>query len=114
MADFDDLGKVDIDGTEALFASAEHGRKAADEAALAVLQYGADIEWALKHIAVAEGKAERKARRVARHAKRAAEQLLAVRESMKKIPAEFMRTYEPELTAIRNKDRRRFDISKGA
>lgn len=114
MADFDELGKVDIDGTEALFITAEHGRKAADQAALAIAQYAADIEWALKHIPVIDGKADRKARRVARHARRASEQLRAVRDSFKKIPQEFHRTYEQELTAIRNKDRKRFDISKGA
>ena len=47
---FGDLGKADLKSTADLFKSAEVGRKAADDAAFAVSQYAADIEWALAHI----------------------------------------------------------------
>lgn len=115
MADsFDKLGDAEITDTASLFEASEFGRKAADDAAFALVQFAADIEWSLKHVPVVDGSADRKARRVARHARRAAAQMVAVRESMKKIPAEFNKTYEQELSAQRNRNRPRFDISKGA
>lgn len=114
MSDFDKLGDAEITDTAALFEAAEIGRKAADNAAFASEQFAADIVWALSHVPVIQGKANWKARRVARHARRAAQQMLAARDSFKKIPAEFLTVFEPELSQTRNRNRPRFDMSKGA
>jgi hypothetical protein len=114
MTDFSDAGNVEISDTETLFLAAEILRKACDEAALICSQVAADIEFSLSFVPTVEGNARRKARRVARHARRMSDQLVAARESAKKIPHEFNRVYEAELTQIRNKGRKRFDIAKGA
>ena len=112
MTDFSALGDAEITDQAELFKAAECGRKAADEAALAINQYYADLLYALTYIPVVEGRAPAKARRVARHAKRAMEQMKSVRESFKKIPEDFNKTYEAELAMARNRDRKRFDINK--
>jgi len=108
--EFSEVGEVDITDTASLFESAEVGRKAADEAAMVLAQWAADIEWSLSYIPTIDGKARRKARRVARHAKRAADQMTAVRESCRKVPDAFNKTYEQELAAVRNKSRKGFNI----